>query len=116
MINQVLLDGVIVSDIELRSSTKKGTPVVDFRICNREPKAKNPVFIDVEVWGRQAEMVAENASRNTRVLIKGEMRMDNWESRDTGEKRSKHKITADKVIFLESQKFLSKDSDSEFAL
>lgn len=99
MLNQVILDGSIVSDISLRQS-KKGVSVADFRFKNKEPKAKNAVFIDIEVWGRQAEIVAEKAGRNSRLVVHGELRMDNWQTKDTVEKRSKLKITAHRVIFI----------------
>ena len=118
MINQITLDGIIVSEISLRTSNKKGTPVADFRVCNRERRAKNPVFIDVEVWGRQAEIVKLNAGRNSKIVISGELRMDSWESRDTGEKRSKHKITADSIVFVDGRKLEvpEEDSHNEFSV
>lgn len=98
MINEVTIEGKIVSGVELRS-TKKGIPVSDFRIVNKtNRKVKNSVFIDIEVWGNEAKKVHDLASKGSKVVINGEIRRDVWTTKDTGEHRSKLKITAKRVI------------------
>lgn len=94
-INQITLSGKIVSEISLRKSNK-GYSVADFRIKHRNKRAKNPVFIDIEVWQDEAEKVHKEAENGSIVIVYGDIRRDVWEK--DGESRSKLKITADKVI------------------
>lgn len=94
-LNSVTMEGKVVSDIVLRQS-KKGIPVIDFRLMQKQANAPNALFIDVEVWGKEAERVAENAKRGNVVVIHAELRQDVWMKE--GQKRSKHKLTAEKVI------------------
>jgi single-strand DNA-binding protein len=50
-------------------------------------------FIDVDVWGKQAEWLTESARKGSKVLVEGSLREDKWEDRE-GNKRSKIKIRA----------------------
>ncbi len=98
MLNQIIIGGKVVSDIELRKSNKLNIPVCDFRLMYRSPRAKDALFIDVEIWGEEAEKFASIAQRKDRVNINGELRQDNWEK--DGVKRSKIKITAQKITII----------------
>lgn len=101
MINQVTLGARVVSDIELRKTNKKGVSVVDFRVMHQDRKLANALFIDVEVWGSEAQRVSERIKRGDNILIIGELRRDVWTSKnaETGESenRSKIKITAHRI-------------------
>jgi len=98
MVNQVNLGAKIVSDISLRNTTKKGVPVADFRVLHKNRKLTNPLFIDVEVWGDEAMRVYENVKRGDTVVLVGELRRDVWSAKESGEARSKIKITASRVV------------------
>lgn len=95
-LNQVNIDGRIVDDFELRKTKNKNLSVVNFRLLHNEPKLKTPVYIDVEVWGKEAENLAATAKRGTFVVVHAELRRDRWES-DEGV-RSKLKLTANRVM------------------
>lgn len=111
MVNQVVVDGRIVTDIPLRHS-KSGVPVTDFRIRHKTRKMPHPLYIDVEVWGAEAERLAEYASRDDRVVIaNGELRCDVWEKE--GQKRSKIKITAGRVILIQDIPFKDRNGNDE---
>lgn len=99
--NQVTLDGRIITDIALRKTIQNETPVADFRIKNLERKDKNPLYIDIEVWGKEAENIANNGERGKYIVIFGKLRRDTWKTKDTGEDRSKIKITAHRVIIVD---------------
>ena len=101
MINSLTIEGKVVSDVSLRKS-KTEISVVDFRLMHKTKKAKNPVFIDIEVWGGEAERFASYGSRGAYVIVYGEIRRDVWEK--DGQERSKIKITASKVIISEKLK------------
>ncbi len=95
MINTVTLEGKVVSEIIVRKSTK-GTSVTDFRLIHKAYKSKNPVFIDIEVWGDQADRLSSSAKRGSHIIVYGEIRRDVW-TKD-GVEKSKLKLTANKVV------------------
>lgn len=56
-------------------------------------------YIDVDVWGAQAESCRQYLQKGRPVLIEGRLKLDQWEDQN-GQQRSKHSIVADRVIFL----------------
>lgn len=58
-------------------------------------------YIDVDVWGAQAESCRQYLQKGRSVLIEGRLKFDNWEDQN-GQNRSKHSIVADRVVFLSS--------------
>lgn len=58
-------------------------------------------YIDVDVWGAQAESCNQYLDQGRSVLIEGRLKYDTWED-PNGQKRSKHSIVADRVVFLSS--------------
>ncbi|MFH1731536.1 MAG: single-stranded DNA-binding protein [Planctomycetota bacterium] len=105
-LNKVLLIGNLTRDPELRY-IQSGTAVVDLGLAvNRRVKKSDgtwgdeAAFIDVTVWGKQAENCAEYLSKGRPVFVEGRLQFDQWEDKKTGEKRSKLKVTADNVQFL----------------
>lgn len=58
-------------------------------------------FIDIDVWGPQAESCRQYLSKGRPVLIEGRLKFDTWQDQ-AGQTRSKHSIVADRVVFLAS--------------
>ena len=58
-------------------------------------------FIDVTVWDRQAETCCQYLKKGRAVHVEGFLKMDTWDDKTTGEKRSKLKVQADRVQFLD---------------
>ncbi|MGB8468392.1 MAG: single-stranded DNA-binding protein [Candidatus Babeliales bacterium] len=56
-------------------------------------------FIDVDVFGPQAESCKQYLQKGRPVLVEGRIKFENWESPE-GQKRTKHSIIADRVVFL----------------
>jgi len=56
-------------------------------------------FVDVDVWGAQAESCRQFLTKGRPVLVEGRLKLDTWQEQD-GTKRSKHFIVADRVTFL----------------
>jgi single-strand DNA-binding protein len=105
-VNKVFLIGNLTRDPELRY-TPGGAPVTDLGVAvNRYFNTKDgerreeTLFIDVTVWNRQAENCCQFLRKGQPVHIEGYLRMDTWDDRNTGEKRSKIKIEAENVQFL----------------
>lgn len=59
-------------------------------------------FVDITVWGKQAENCAEYLHKGSRVLIEGRLKLDQWQT-DAGEKRSKMGVVANRVQFLDGK-------------
>ncbi|MCX5922574.1 MAG: single-stranded DNA-binding protein [Candidatus Dependentiae bacterium] len=58
-------------------------------------------YIDVDVWGAQAESCRQYLSKGRSILVEGRLKLDSWEDQN-GQKRSKHSIVADRIVFLSS--------------
>lgn len=56
-------------------------------------------FVDIDVWGPQAESCNQYLQKGRLVLIEGRLKLDTWQDTD-GNRRSKHSIVADRVTFL----------------
>ena len=105
--NRVLLMGNLTRNPEIRY-TPSGTAVADLGLAVNESfknKAGETVeqtcFVDVVVWGRQAETASEYLHKGSPVFVEGRLQLDQWESQE-GEKRSKLRVRADRVQFLGS--------------
>jgi len=106
-LNKVFLMGRLTFDPELRF-TPNGMAVTDLRmVTNRTwtgkdgERREDPLFIDVTVWDRQAEHCCQYLKKGSGVHIEGSLRMDSWDDKTTGEKRTKIKVSADRVQFLD---------------
>ena len=102
--NKVLLMGNLTRDPEVRY-TPKGTAVGDLAIAiNDSYKAQDGTiketvtYVDIEVWGRQAETCKQYLTKGRPIFIEGKLKLDQWEQ--DGQKKQKLKVTADRVQFL----------------
>jgi single-strand DNA-binding protein len=97
--NKVFILGHLVRDAEMRYANN-GSGVTNITVAVNRSYGDETDFIDVTIWDRgnykQAEYNAD-AQKGDLVLIKGELRQDRWKN-SSGEKRSKLKINADKVV------------------
>ncbi len=104
-LNKVILMGNLTRNPEQRF-TQSGTAVCDFAIAiNRKitvngQERDETVFVDVQVWGKQAENVARYCAKGSCVFVEGRLALDQWSDRNTGEKKSKMKVVADRVQFI----------------
>jgi single-strand DNA-binding protein len=57
-------------------------------------------FVDIDVWGAQADSCHRYLQKGRRVLIEGRLKLDSWDDQQTGQKRSKHSVVAERVVFL----------------
>jgi len=107
-LNKVMLMGNLTRDPELRY-TPKGTAVADIalainRVWNNEQnqKQEETTFVDVTLWGRQAELAQQYLTKGRGVYIEGRLQLDTWDDKATGQKRSKLKIVGENLQFLPS--------------
>jgi single-strand DNA-binding protein len=105
-LNKVLLLGNLTRDPELRY-TPKGTAVADVavainRVWNNEQnqRQEETTFVDITLWGRQAEIAQQYLTKGRGVFIEGRLQMDTWEDKASGQKRSKLKVVAENLQFM----------------
>ncbi len=58
---------------------------------------KSTTFVDFTCWDKQAEFVGETLKKGRPVLIEGRLKSDSWEDKNTGAKRTKLEITAQRI-------------------
>jgi single-strand DNA-binding protein len=104
-LNKVFLMGNLTRDPEVKY-TPKGTAVGDLAIAiNDSYKAQDGTiketvtYVDIEVWGRQAETCKQYLSKGRPIFVEGQLRLDQWET-PQGEKKSRMKVRALSVQFL----------------
>jgi single-strand DNA-binding protein len=69
-------------------------------------------FIDVDVWGAQAESCRQYLQKGRHVLVEGRLKYDSWEDQN-GQMRSRHTIVSDRVVFLSSQGGATIETDDQ---
>ncbi|MFT4547031.1 MAG: single-strand DNA-binding protein [Pseudoalteromonas tetraodonis] len=109
-VNKVMLIGNLTRDPEVRY-TPKGSAVADiglainryFTMENGE-KREETTFVDVVLWGRQAELAQQYLGKGRPVFIEGRLQLDTWDDKTTGQKRSKLRVVGEVMQFLGSPK------------
>src|SRR5215213_92132 len=103
-LNKVLLMGNLTRDPELRV-TPKGTSICQFSLAiNRQFKMESgetrEEVIYVEAWGKQGETIAKYVTKGRPLYVEGRLRLDQWEDKNTKEKRSRMKVVLEQFQFL----------------
>lgn len=112
--NKVILMGNLTKDPELRY-TPNGTAVASFSLAvNRRFKQgdefKDEVcYIDIVVFGKQAENCGQYLGKGHGIIIDGRLQQRRWETED-GQKRSKHEVVAQSIRFLSKKDDPSKEA------
>jgi single-strand DNA-binding protein len=90
--------------------TPKGTAVADLALAiNRVystdagEKREETTYVDVELWGRQAEIAGEYLRKGRPVYIEGRLKLDTWDDKQTGQKRSKMRVVGEAMQLLGSR-------------
>jgi single-strand DNA-binding protein len=104
--NKVILLGNLTRDPELKY-TPKGTAVAQIglavnRVYSNEQgeKVEEVTFVDVDLFGRTAEIANEYLRKGRPVLIEGRLKLDSWDDKQTGQKRSRLKIIGEAMQLL----------------
>ncbi len=115
-LNKVMLIGRLTKDPEPpRVLPNSGSTVVKFRFAVGRSKKNdsggwdkdpNQLYIDCEVYARPdskrnlAELISKYAKQGDPMYIEGRLVFEEWEDKNGGGKRSKHKLVVDGVEFL----------------
>lgn len=105
-VNKVILAGNLTRDPQVKFLQNEQA-VANFGIAiNRRYKKgaemmEEVTFVDIECWGKTAELVGQYLTKGRACLVEGHLKLDQWDDKD-GQKRSKLKVVADSVQFLDS--------------
>jgi len=106
--NKVILAGNLTRDPELRY-TPKGTAVAKFGLAiNRNwttetgEKKEEVTFVDIDSFGRQAEVISQYLKKGRPVLLEGRLKLDQWDDKQTGQKRSRLGVVLESFSLLDA--------------
>jgi single-strand DNA-binding protein len=104
--NKVILVGNLTRDPELRY-TPKGTAVARLglavnRVWRTETgeKKEEATFVDIDAFGQQAETICQYMKKGSPMLVEGRLRLDQWDDKQTGQKRSRLMVVLESFTFL----------------
>jgi single-strand DNA-binding protein len=104
--NRVILVGNLTRDVEVRY-LPSGMAVADIGLAvNDKRKGQNgewieeATFVDITLFGRQAEVAGEYLSKGSQALIEGRLKLDTWDDKTSGQKRSKLKVIGENMRML----------------
>ena len=110
-LNKVLLIGNLTRDPDLRYLTGGNSAVCEFGIAiNRRfmqasgQEKDETCFLEIVVWGKQAETCSRFLQKGSTVFIEGRLVYDQWTEKDTQKKRSRVRVTAERVQFLSGRR------------
>jgi single-strand DNA-binding protein len=105
-----MLIGNLTRDPELRV-TPKGTSICQFGLAiNRTWKddagqtREDVTFVDCEAWGKAGENIAKYMTKGRQLFVEGRLQLDQWEDKQTQQKRSRLKVVVENSQFLGSPK------------
>jgi single-strand DNA-binding protein len=109
-LNRVLLAGNLTRDPQVKFVANEKA-VANFGLAiNRRHKGtdgqqvEETTFVDVECWGREAEIVGQYFQRGTPIFLEGRLKLDLWDDKETGKKQSRLRIVAERIQFVEGKK------------
>ncbi|MEE2715549.1 MAG: single-stranded DNA-binding protein [Verrucomicrobiota bacterium] len=107
--NKVILMGNLTRDPEVRY-TSSGTAIAKLGIAvnrywrNQEgQQQEETTFVDVDAFGKQAETIGQYLKKGRPIMVEGRLKLDQWDDKQTGQKRSKLGVTLENFQFLDSR-------------
>lgn len=112
MLNMIILIGRLTRDPEMRFTTS-GKEVTNFTLAVDRGWGENNEtdFIDVVVWGKQAEPVAQHLKKGRLAGVQGRLQIRQYEHE--GQRRRAAEVVAHRVLFLDRG---SKQGDTDFSM
>ncbi len=113
--NKVFLMGNLTRDPDVKH-TGSNKAVANFGLAvNRKYKTadgerrEEVTFIDCEAWGYTAENIGKFFAKGRPIFVDGRLRLDTWEDRNDGSKRSKMLVVVENFQFVESKQTTQRD-------
>lgn len=108
--NRVILLGNLTRDPQVRY-IPSGTAVAEIGLAVNHTwfdkatnqKREEVTFVDVTLWGRQAEIAGEYLSKGRQLLVEGRLQLDTWDDKQSGQKRSKLRVVCENMTMVGSR-------------
>ena len=113
--NRIIISGRVVKDPELRMTAGKGTPVATTSIAVNDGYGENKktYFVNIVVWGKQAEFFANNVLKGQKVWVNGKLVIRDYEAKD-GTKKYITEVVADMFDGVEWAKTSNASSNNNY--
>ena len=105
--NKVILAGNLTRDIEIRYTSNSAAVAEIGLAVNRKwfdkqtkQQKEEATFVDVTLWGKNAENASQYLQKGSSLLIEGRLQLDQWDDKQTGQKRSKLRVVCESMQFL----------------
>ena len=104
-LNKVMLIGNLTRDPELRY-TQNGSAVCEIGMAinrtymSNNEKKEDVCFVDVNIWGRQAEACSRYLKKGSPLFVEGRLSYDQWTDKESGKSRSRLRVVAERTQFL----------------
>lgn len=102
-LNSVALTGRFTRDPQVKQAGGSNLAEFSIAVSDRVKRGTewvdSPVFVDCIAWGKTADFVAKNFEKGSGCSLTGKLQLDTWDDKQTGHKRSKMRIVAEKVNF-----------------
>lgn len=105
-VNMVVLIGNLTRDPEM-SYTPKGTAACEISLAVNHKytteageKREEVTFVEVQLWGRTAEIAGEYLKKGNQAFVEGRLKLDQWDDKTTGQKRSKLRVVCQNLQLL----------------
>jgi single-strand DNA-binding protein len=114
--NKVLLIGRLTADPDAPRTLPGGSSVIKWRFAvgrsRKNPQTgewendPNPLYVDCEAYSRAegsrnlVDVIGQWAKKGSELLVEGRLQLDTWDDKQSGQKRSKHKVVVENVEFL----------------
>lgn len=100
-----MLIGNLTRDPEMKY-TPKGTAVTELSLAiNRTyqvdgEKREEVTFVEVTFWGKGGEVIAQYLRKGAPLYVEGRLKLDTWDDKETGKKRSQLRVNGEEFQFL----------------
>ncbi len=104
-LNKVIIQGNLTRDPETKY-TPSGTAICTIGIASNRKFTTNGeareevLFMDVELFGKTAELAQKHLAKGQQCIFEGRLKMDAWDDKQTGQKRTKIKISGEQMHFV----------------
>ncbi|MEG1933113.1 MAG: single-stranded DNA-binding protein [Kiritimatiellia bacterium] len=117
-LNKVFLMGNLTRDPDVKQ-TPAGETVAElamaiseqFRSRTTNELREVVTYVDVTVWGKVAENCGQYLTKGRPIFVEGRLVLDQWTDKDSGQKRTRLRVRADRVQFLYAPTSTKRDAN-----
>jgi len=104
--NKVILIGNLTRDIETKimpsGSMVATTGIATSRKFRKQDgsQGEEVMFVDLTFFAKSAEIASQYLTRGSKIAVEGSLKLDSWDDKNGGGKRSKHTVTVERMEML----------------